>query len=74
MFFSTKRAIGAGVAAILAEFYAFNFVPRNINIIVTRTSVIKILDYIVNFLIFFVVAYLILTLIAYLIKLFSGKK
>ena len=74
MFLSTKRAIGSIVATLVFEFYVFNFVPRNINIIATRSVGKQIFDYILNFIIFFVVAYLVLTLIAYLIKLFSPKK
>lgn len=70
MFFSTKRSIWSAVAALALEFYAFNFVPRNINIIATRTLTVKILDYILNFVIFFVVIYLAVTLVSYIIGLF----
>ena len=74
MFLSTKRAIGSIVAALVFEFYAFNFVPRNINIMATRSAGRQIFAYILNFIIFFAVVYLVFTLIAYLIKLFSSKK
>jgi hypothetical protein len=62
------RGIISAVLALLLEFYAFNFVARNINIITTRTLSRQILDYAFNFVIFFIVFYLILTLARYLIK------
>ena len=73
MFISVRRAIIAAVLALLSEFYAFNFIPRNIAILATRSLSIQIGDYIFNFLIFFIVFYLVLTLGAYLIKKFSPK-
>lgn len=74
MFISEKRGIISAVLALILDFYAFNFVPRNINIIATRTLLVKIADYAFNFILFFVVFYLILTLIAYLAKKFFPKK
>lgn len=73
-FFSAKRTIWSAVAALVVIFYAFNFVPRNINIIATRTLTVKILDYIFNFLMFFVAIYLAITLIVFIIKWCSDKK
>ncbi|HCM81781.1 MAG: hypothetical protein UV63_C0004G0036 [Microgenomates group bacterium GW2011_GWC1_43_11] len=68
MFISTKRGIISAVLSLLLEFYAFNFVPKNINIIATRSLSRQIIDYALNFIIFFIVFYLTLTLIAYIIK------
>lgn len=73
MFISLKRAIWSAVGAIIVDFYAFNFVPRNINIIATRSLSVQILDYIFNFAMFFAAIYLIVTLIVYLIKWLSPK-
>jgi len=71
IFISKKRALVSAIASLLVVFYAFNFVPRNINIIATRSILRQILDYCLNFVIFFIVAYLVLTLIAFLIKVIS---
>ncbi len=68
IFISKKRALVSVIASLLVVFYAFNFVPRNINIIATRSLSRQIIDYVLNFIIFFIVFYLVLTLIAYLIK------
>jgi len=73
MFISLKRAIWVGAGAIIVDFYAFNFVPRNINIIATRSLSVQILDYIFNFLMFFAAIYLAVTLIVYFIKWLSPK-
>lgn len=74
MFISTKRGVVSVVLALLLEFYAFNFVPRNINIIVTRSLTRQIFDYILNFAIFFIVIYLLVTLIVYISRKFFAKK
>jgi len=74
MFLSLKRAIWSGVLTLIIEFYLFNFVPRNINIIATRTLGRQIFDYILNFVIFFVAIYLAITLITYIIRLVSPKR
>ena len=68
MFISIKRGIISAVLSLLLEFYTFNFVPRNIDIIATRSLSRQIGDYVLNFLVFFIVFYLVLTLGAYLIK------
>jgi uncharacterized membrane protein required for colicin V production len=68
MFISLKRGIISAVLALLLEFYAFNFVARDIGIIATRSFSRQIVDYALNFVIFFIVFYLVLTLAAYLIK------
>lgn len=72
MFLSKQRAIWSAVVAIIFVFYCFNFVPRNINILATRGLIVQILDYILNFLIFFVIAYLAVTLITYIIKVLKN--
>lgn len=74
MFISLKRAIWSAVGAVIVVFYAFNFVPRNINIVATRSLSVQILDYIFNFLMFFVAIYLAVTIIVYIIKWLSPKK
>lgn len=73
MFISIRRGIIAAVLSLLFEFYAFNFIPRNIAIMATRSSAIQKVDYVTNFLIFFVVFYLVLTLTVWLIQKFSPK-
>lgn len=72
MFLSKQRAIWSAMVAIIFVFYCFNFVPRNINILATRGLIVQILDYILNFLIFFVIAYLAVTLITYIIKVLKN--
>jgi hypothetical protein len=73
MFISIRRAIIAAVLAAVLEFYAFNFIPRNIAIMATRSPSVQKVDYLINFLLFFIVFYLVLTLGAYLINRFSSK-
>lgn len=63
----TRLILAAGFS-VLAVYYFFNFVPRNVAILATRTSERIILDYTVNFVIFFVVFYLILSLGVYIFK------
>jgi len=73
-FLSKKKTIWSATIALIIAFYAFNFVPRNINIIATRSALMQIFDYCLNFVIFFVVAYLVLTLLTFFVMLFSSKK
>jgi uncharacterized membrane protein required for colicin V production len=73
MLLSFRRGIIAGFLALLFEFYAFNFVPRNIAIMATRSLSAQKVDYLINFLVFFIVFYLVLTLGTYLIKKISPK-
>jgi hypothetical protein len=68
MFISIKRGMISAVLSVLFEFYSFNFVQRNINILATRSLSRQVADYVLNFLVFFIVIYLVLTLGAYLIK------
>ncbi len=68
MFISIKRGIISAVLSLLLEFYAFNFVARDVRIIASRSFSRQIFDYLLNFVVFFIVFYLVLTLIAYLIK------
>lgn len=65
MFVSTKRALASTIVSLLVEFYAFNFVPRNINLLATRSPLRQVFAYVLNFVIFFVVVYLLLTLLAF---------
>ncbi len=74
-FISKSRIIVAGIISALFVFYFFNFVPRNINIVASRTLAVQIFDYVLNFAIFFVVIYLISCLFTYLYqKLFKREK
>jgi len=74
-FVSKLRLIVTGIISVLLEFYAFNFVPRNTNIVASRTLGMQIFDYILNFVIFFVVIYLVFCLLTYLYqKLFKNAK
>jgi hypothetical protein len=73
MLLSIRRGIIAGFLTLLFEFYAFNFVPRNIAIMATHSLSAQKVDYLINFLLFFIVFYLVLTFGAYLIKKISPK-
>jgi hypothetical protein len=73
MFISKVRAIISAVVALILVFYALNFTPRAIAILATRSFVVQVLDYIVNFLLFFVVVYLAATLVAFIIRSFRPK-
>jgi K+-sensing histidine kinase KdpD len=73
MFISVRRGIIAAVLALLLEFYAFNFIPRNISIMASRSPAIQKVDYLINFLIFFIVFYLVLTLAVWLSKKVTQK-
>lgn len=65
-FISKTRIIIAGVLSILLVFYFLNFIPRSVNILASRTFVRQILDYLLNFVIFFVATYLPLAAISFL--------
>jgi hypothetical protein len=74
-FVSKIRLIIAAVIAIILEFYSFNFVPRNANIVASRSLPIQFLDYLLNFVIFFVSIYLVACLLTYVYqKLLKPKK
>jgi putative effector of murein hydrolase LrgA (UPF0299 family) len=68
MLLSVKRVVISAVLSVLLEFYAFNFVPRNVSIIATRSFSRQIFDYVLNFVIFFIVIYLVITLVTHLLK------
>lgn len=63
-----SRLIVSLVISILTVVYLFNFVPRDIAIIASRTPARQVLDYTLNFVIFFVAVYLLLTLLAFVTK------
>lgn len=63
---SLKRVIVSSVISIALEFYSFNFVPRNINILATRSVYVQIFDYILNFVIFFLIIYLLISSVLYI--------
>lgn len=63
------------VAAILLELYAFNFVPRDITVIGSRTLGRQLLDYAVNFILFTVAICFLLSLIVFIFgKVTSSKR
>lgn len=72
-FISVPRAAVTAVLALLLVFYALNFTPRAVMILATRSFVVQVLDYILNFLLFFVVIYLIASLFAFIIRSFRPK-
>lgn len=67
-FISRIRLIVTGIISALLVFYVFNFVPRNANIIASRTLRRQIFGYLLNFVIFFVVIYLISCLITFIYR------
>ena len=74
-FVSKLRLIITGIISVLLVFYAFNFVPRNTNIVANKTLGRQIFDYALNFVIFFVVIYLVSCLLTYIYqKLFKHAK
>lgn len=74
MFISKIRAIVSAIASVLLVFYSLNFVPKNVNVIASKSLGIQIFDYVLNFLIFFVVIYLLSYLISLLVNIFRSKK
>jgi hypothetical protein len=73
-FISKNRSIISAILSIIIVFYAFNFVPRNLNIVASRTLLVQIFDYGFNFLIFFISFYLIVSLATYIYWKISEKK
>ena len=73
-FISTLRTWVALVLAVLIVFYSFNFVPRYTNILATRSTTVKIFDWILNIAISLIVIYLVLTIIVFLYRVIFIKK
>jgi putative effector of murein hydrolase LrgA (UPF0299 family) len=73
MFLSIRRGILAGVLALALVYYAFNFVPRNIAVMASRSFSWRVSDYLINFLLFFIGFYLLMTLVAWVVKKVSTK-
>lgn len=74
-FFTKLRLVVTAIISLLLVFYLFNFVPRNINIVASRSLAIKIFDYILNFIIFFVVIYIAASLIVFVYQsIFKSTK
>lgn len=61
-----SRLLFASIISIILLFYAFNYIPRNVAIISSRTLSRKMVDYVLNFVLFDTVIYLILSLLAYI--------
>lgn len=57
-FVSKPRIIFTGMISALFVFYVFNFVPRNINIIASRSLERQIFGYVLNFVLFFIAIYI----------------
>ena len=68
---SKLRVIFSLILSALVVFYAFNFSPRNANIIASRSAGQQVFDYTLNFVFFFVVIYIISSVIIYLYQKFS---
>ncbi len=74
-FISKSRIVFAVIISAIFVFYAFNFVPRNINIIASRNFGRQIFAYVFNFALFFIIIYSISCLFTYLRqKLFKRAK
>jgi hypothetical protein len=73
MLLSIKRGILAAVLALALVYYAFNFIPRNIAVMSTRSVSWRVSDYLINFLLFFIGFYLLMSLVAWVVKRFSHK-
>lgn len=72
-FISAPRAIVTAVLSLLLVFYALNFTPRAIAILATRSFVVQVLDYLLNFTLFFVVIYLLAGLATFIVQSFRPK-
>lgn len=70
---SKSRVIVSLVASVLIVIVSFNFVPRDVAILTSRTPPRQVLDYILNFIIFFVAVYLLLTLFTVIIRKVSPR-
>jgi len=62
------KIIISSIISIVFVFYAFNFNPRNVAILATRSLGRQIFAYILNFVIFGVIIYLILSLFVFIQK------
>jgi hypothetical protein len=65
---SKIRIIVSAIASILLVFYFFNFVPRDIAILASRSLGRQILDYALNFAVFFVGFYFLLSVATFLYR------
>lgn len=67
------KIIITGVISILAVYGSFNLVPRNMAILASRTPGRQIVDYLINFVLFFIVIYLLWSLAAWMVKKISSR-
>ena len=65
---SKSRLIVSLVASLLIVIFLFNFVPRDVVILASRTPARQMLDYILNFVVFFAAVYLLLSLFTFIKK------
>ena len=70
---SKTRFLVSLVASVLIVILSFNSVPRDVAILASRTPMRQMLDYILNFVIFFVTVYLLLSLFTFIINKFSPR-
>ena len=70
---SKSRFIVSLVASVLIVILSFSFVPRDITALASRTPIRQVLDYILNFVVFFGAVYLLLSLFAFIIKRVSPR-
>jgi O-antigen/teichoic acid export membrane protein len=66
-FISKTRIIVAVAVSIALVFYFFNFIPRDITILASRSFGRQILDYLLNFCLFFIIVYLLSSLPAFML-------
>ncbi|MDP2873936.1 MAG: hypothetical protein Q8N84_01400 [bacterium] len=62
------KIVVSALASLLMVFYLFNFIPRNVMLLASRTPTRQVLDYLLNSALFFVGIYLLLSLVAFVTK------
>jgi surface polysaccharide O-acyltransferase-like enzyme len=73
MFKSKSRIIISSIVSVILVFISFNFNPRDIAILATRSVGRQIFDYVLNFVIFFAAIYLIISLLIFVYNKFVPK-
>jgi len=73
-FISAKRAIWAASISLVIVVYCFNFIPIYADIIVTRSIIRQIADYLLNIGVFFIAIYPTIWISDYLVSFYSRKK
>jgi len=70
---SKSRFIVSLIASVLIVVLSFYFVPRDVTILASRTPIRQVLDYTLNFVVFFVAVYLLLSLVTLIINKVSPR-